>query len=165
MKPTQILFVCLGNICRSPSAETVMNEFLKKEGLNTIVKTDSAGLIDFHAGEPADSRSRMHAQKRGYRITHLSRQIIPKIDFELFDMIICMDAKNMKELRKIAPNESGLKKLFLMTDFRQDLSFNHVPDPYYGGADDFELVLDILEDSCKGLIKHIRLTYLNNCRC
>lgn len=152
----QVLFVCLGNICRSPSAEAVFTALIQKEGLESEFQCDSAGTAAYHAGEPADYRMRQYAQKRGYQLTSISRQIDRTIDFDRFDYIIGMDRQNVRDLKLIARNESDRKKIFLMTDFCLTENFDSVPDPYYGGASGFELVLDILEDACSGLIQKIR---------
>lgn len=152
----KVLFVCLGNICRSPSAEAVFKALIEKEGLENEIRCDSAGTAAYHAGEPADYRMRQYAKKRGYQLTSISRQIDPAIDFDRFDYIIGMDRQNVRDLNSIARNESDRKKIFLMTDFCLTGNFDSVPDPYYGGASGFELVLDILEDACSGLIQKIR---------
>ncbi|HEY3389250.1 MAG TPA: low molecular weight protein-tyrosine-phosphatase [Prolixibacteraceae bacterium] len=150
-----LLFVCLGNICRSPSAEAVMNSKLKSFGWGQKVLCDSAGIIGFHAGEPADARMRKHALRRGYLLTSLSRQVNPDSDFDRFDMIIGMDDQNIKDLNRFARSEDDRRKIFRMTDFSAQKIHNHVPDPYYTGNEGFELVLDILEDACGGLIQHL----------
>lgn len=152
----KVLFVCLGNICRSPSAEAVFKALIKKEGLENEIQCDSAGTAAYHAGEPADYRMRQFAQKRGFHLTSISRQIDPITDFDRFDYIIGMDRQNVRDLKLIARNEADRKKIFLMTDFCLTGNFDSVPDPYYGGAAGFELVLDILEDACSGLIQKIR---------
>jgi protein-tyrosine phosphatase len=152
----QVLFVCLGNICRSPSAEAIFNALIQKEGLENEIQCDSAGTAAYHAGEPADYRMRQYAQKRGYQLTSISRPIDPAIDFDHFDYIIGMDRQNVRDLKSIARNEADRRKIFLMTDFCLTANFDSVPDPYYGGASGFELVLDILEDACSGLIQKIR---------
>jgi len=151
-----LLFVCLGNICRSPSAEAVMTGKLKTIGWDRRVLCDSAGIIGFHAGEPADARMRKHALKRGYALTSLSRQVKPDFDFDRFNMIIGMDDQNIIDLNALARSEDDRKKIFRMTDFRVNKKYNHVPDPYYSGNDGFELVLDLLEDACEGLIEHLK---------
>ena len=148
----QVLFVCLGNICRSPSAEAVFNALIEKKGLSEVVQCDSAGTAAYHAGDQADYRMKQFAQKRGYHLTSISRPADPKLDFEHFDYIIGMDKQNVRDLKAVARNENDRKKIFLMTDFCSDKKCDSVPDPYYGGAAGFELVLDILEDACEGLI-------------
>jgi len=151
-----LLFVCLGNICRSPSAEAVMNGKIKTIGWERRILCDSAGIIGFHAGEPADARMRKHALKRGYALTSLSRQVKPDSDFDRFDMIIGMDDQNIKDLNALARSEDDRRKIFRMTDFSTQKIYNHVPDPYYSGNDGFELVLDLLEDACDGLMEYLK---------
>lgn len=151
----KVLFVCLGNICRSPSAEGVMQHLIEKKGLHDKIYVDSAGTIAVHAGEKADYRMRSHAIKRGYDLQSISRQFIAKSDFDKFDYIIAMDNNNQKDLLSIARNETDKKKISKMTDYCIQLNQTEVPDPYYGGEQGFELVLDILEDACTGLLKHI----------
>lgn len=155
MNTNKILFVCLGNICRSPSAEIVMEKLVEKHGLNSIFELDSAGIIDNHEGQMADSRMRDHASRRGLTITHRSRPVNARVDFEYFDMIIGMDDDNMKALDELARIPAWKNKLYRMTHFSKKMSYNFVPDPYYGGDQGFELVLDILEDACEGLLEFI----------
>lgn len=152
----QVLFVCLGNICRSPSAEAVFNVLAEKNGLADELKCDSAGTAAYHIGDQADYRMRQIAQKRGYELTSISRQVDPGLDFDRFDYIIGMDKQNVRDLKSIARNENDRKKIFLMTDFCSGKKYDSVPDPYYGGSSGFELVLDILEDACEGLIRELR---------
>lgn len=153
---TQVLFVCLGNICRSPSAEAVFNAMADKNGLADELKCDSAGTAAYHIGDQADYRMRQIAQKRGYELTSISRQVDPDLDFDRFDYIIGMDKQNVRDLKSIARNESDRKKIFLMTDFCSGKKYDSVPDPYYGVSSGFELVLDILEDACEGLIRELQ---------
>ena len=155
MDKTKILFVCLGNICRSPSAEAVMKGILEKEGLDGNFEIDSAGTAAWHEGEPADPRMQVHARKRGYNLTSISRPVRPEVDFDKFDFIIAMDDQNMRDLKRMAQKEEHHKKLFMMTDFAKEFSYKSVPDPYYGGDEGFELVLDLLEDSCSGLLEKV----------
>lgn len=152
----QVLFVCLGNICRSPSAEAVFNALVEKEGLTQQIQCDSAGILAYHAGEPADFRMKQHARKRGYQLTSISRPVDPAKDFDRFDYIIGMDRQNIRDLKSLARNDADRKKIYLMTDFCTEKEFDSVPDPYYGGADGFELVLDILEDACTGLLQKLQ---------
>ena len=156
MNNTKILFVCLGNICRSPSAETVMQKLVKEKGLSEFVEIDSAGLLDYHEGQMADSRMREHASRRGLNITHRSRPVNAGVDFNYFDMIIGMDDDNIKALKELAGNPEWKKKVYKMTDFCKNKVHDYIPDPYYGGQQGFELVLDILEDACLGLIEYIQ---------
>ena len=151
----KILFVCLGNICRSSSAEEVMRTFVKREGLEEQVEVDSAGILNYHQGELPDSRMRMHAYHRGYELTHRSRPVCTE-DFLEFDMIIGMDDRNIQDLKERAPSIEAEKKIHRMADFCRTKQVDYVPDPYYGGASGFENVLDILEDACAGLLEEIR---------
>ncbi len=150
----RILFVCLGNICRSSSAEEVMRTYIKRAGLEHELEVDSAGISSFHRGELADERMRTHAERRGYHITHLSRPVCTD-DFYEFDMILGMDDRNIDALREKAPDVDSEKKIGRMTDFCKLKVVDYVPDPYYGGAQGFENVLDILEDACLGLLEHL----------
>ena len=150
----RILFVCLGNICRSPMAEGVFIGLLGSNGLKSKFIVDSAGLIDVHQGELADSRMRAHAAKRGYVLTHRSRPV-KRVDFDNFDMIIGMDNQNIIGLKHLARNATDEAKIYRMTDFCQSFQATEVPDPYYGGEQGFEYVIDLLEDACKGLLKEI----------
>lgn len=152
----RVLFVCLGNICRSPSAEAVFNNILEKEGLKNQIECDSAGTTAYHAGEPADKRMQGHAIQRGYRLTSISRPVDPVTDFDEFDYIVGMDDNNVWDLKKMTRNLQQQQKIHKMTDFSSNEHYQSVPDPYYGGAEGFELVLDILEDACRGLVDEIR---------
>ncbi|RLD47800.1 MAG: low molecular weight phosphotyrosine protein phosphatase [Bacteroidetes bacterium] len=150
-----ILFVCLGNICRSPSAEAVFKHLVEKKGEEGNFFIDSAGTSAWHAGEKADARMRRHAKKRGIELTSISRKFVPE-DFDRFDYIIAMDRENMDEMKRMARNKNDLDKLHMMTDFSQKFNYHEIPDPYYGGDEGFELVLDLLEDANKGLLEHIK---------
>lgn len=158
MVEKQVLFVCLGNICRSPGAEAVMRGKVERGGWTRQIVCDSAGIIGFHSGSPADARMQKHARQRGYKLTSISRQINADSDFKKFDMIIGMDDQNIIDLNVLARSESDRKKIFRMTDFCTQFSHNSVPDPYYGEGEGFELVLDLLEDACSGLIKYLEKT-------
>lgn len=151
----KILFVCLGNICRSPAAEGIMKNKLKEKGLAEYYFIDSAGISGYHEGQLPDSRMRAHAADRGYNLNSRSRPVVEK-DFYDFDLIIGMDESNIDALNKKAPEEQYKEKIKLMTDYCVNIEADHVPDPYYGGAYGFELVLDILEDACEGLIEKLR---------
>lgn len=147
----KVLFVCLGNICRSPAAEGVLRSMVDL-GDFTI---DSAGTSGFHQGEPADSRMIEHAKKRGLDLTSLSRQFVAS-DFDRFDHILVMDDKNLRDVLKMASIEQA-KKVRKITDFCQSFNYDHIPDPYYGGAKGFDLVLDLLVDACEGFLKSLKL--------
>ncbi len=155
MIKSRLLFVCLGNICRSPAAEAVMTEKLKIAGKEQHATCDSAGIIGFHAGAKADARMRKHALRRGYVLTSRSRQVRADVDFDRFDMIIGMDDQNIKDLNSIARSSDDHGKIFRMTDFCSQSNYNFIPDPYYGDSDDFELALDLLEDACDGLMDYL----------
>ncbi len=149
---TKILFVCLGNICRSPAAQGVMQSLIDKQGLAQKFELDSCGFYGGHAGELPDKRMRVHAVRRGYELTHRSRTIRPW-DFDEADIIVAMDGHNYDDLMDAAPSPEAQKKVVMMTDFcRLYVGHDIVPDPYYEGAEGFELVLDLLEDACAGLL-------------
>ncbi|MCF6269999.1 MAG: low molecular weight phosphotyrosine protein phosphatase [Melioribacteraceae bacterium] len=150
----KILFVCMGNICRSPSGEAVMNGLIVKNNLQDRVKCDSAGTIAYHTGEPADSRMQNHAIKRGYELTSIARQI-KHYDFNRFNYIIAMDRENYKNILILDSEEKYKNKVSMMLDYAINYNDSDVPDPYYGGEQGFEYVLDLLEDACLGLLKHI----------
>lgn len=152
---TKLLFVCLGNICRSPAAQAVMQEIVDRDEELQFIELDSAGTYGGHAGDLPDSRMRIHAEKRGYVLTHRSRQI-RNSDFDRFDMILAMDDRNYDDLRAMAPDVERERKVYRMTDFCRQLAVDHIPDPYYGGSSGFEQVLDILEDACAGLSEFLK---------
>ena len=151
----RVLFVCLGNICRSPAGEGVMKEIVKEKGAEDRWVIDSAGTGGWHVGELPDKRMRVHARQRGIELDHHCRQVKPA-DFDRFDLIIGMDANNVANLRKIAPSLEAAKKIIPMAQFI-DLKFgyDHVPDPYYEGSEGFELVLDLLQDGCANLYANL----------
>lgn len=150
----RILFVCLGNICRSPAAEGIMKDIVKKNGDESRWIIDSAGTGDYHIGDLPDHRMRAHAQRRGLNLTHRCRQI-RESDFDEFDMIIAMDASNERNLRRVAPTPEAEDKIVQMSAWFGDREtrYDHVPDPYYEGAEGFELVLDLLEEGCANIYK------------
>ena len=146
---TKILFVCLGNICRSSSAEGVMKQLIEQAGREDEFIIDSAGILSYHQGELPDSRM------RGYDLTHRSRPVCTD-DFYDFDLIIGMDDRNIDDLKDRAPSVEAWKKIHRMTEYCTKFTHaDHVPDPYYGGAEGFEYVLDVLEDACAGLLEMV----------
>ncbi|WP_321519371.1 low molecular weight protein-tyrosine-phosphatase [uncultured Bacteroides sp.] len=154
-KKYRILFVCLGNICRSPLAEEIMQTYLEREGLENIIKVDSAGILSYHQGELPDPRMRAHAIKRGYELVSRSRPV-KSDDFDNFDLILGMDDRNIDDLKELAPSPEAQQKIHRMTDFCQRIPVDCVPDPYFGGASGFENILDILEDACEGLLEYLK---------
>lgn len=149
--PKSILFVCLGNICRSPAAEGIMRSIAS----DSDITIDSAGTGGYHIGQLPDKRMRIHASQRGLRLDHHCRQVSPS-DFEDFDLIIGMDGSNIANLRRIAPSPEAEKKIHAMAEyFNPSTHWDHVPDPYYEGAEGFELVLDLLEEGCQNLLNQI----------
>ena len=151
----RILFVCMGNICRSPAAEGVFKAMIKKRGLTAMLSCDSAGIIGYHEGEGAYHKMKNVAFKRGYRLDSISRPVNPAKDFERFDMLIGMDDQNIRDLNKMAGSNANRVKNHKITDFCHRRDYSFVPDPYYGDTRDFELVIDLLEDGCEGLINSI----------
>tara|TARA_R110000868_G_scaffold32343_2_gene117632 strand:- start:5253 stop:5726 length:474 start_codon:yes stop_codon:yes gene_type:complete len=149
----RVLFVCLGNICRSPAAHGVFEDMVNGAGLNQSIQVDSAGTTGFHSGQQADKRMRQHATKRGYNLTSLSRKIHAN-DLETFDKILVMDDRNLKDVIKLNPALE--KKITKLTQYCSRHTIDHVPDPYFGGAAGFEQVLDIVEDACQNLLIELK---------
>lgn len=156
MKRKRVLFVCLGNICRSPSAETIMKKFVGQEGLENLIEVDSAGTIDYHEGEPADERMQKHAKKRGYELNHIARGFDVEIDFKSADYIVTMDNDNYYDIKSFDKGNNYDHKIFKLSQFAGKIKFKEVPDPYDGNSQGFEVVLDILEDACKVLLEKIK---------
>ena len=150
----RILFVCLGNICRSPMAEAVADKLIKSEGLSHL-EVDSAGIMGYHEGDKADPRMRKHADARGYAVTSISRPVTYQ-DFEDFDLIVGMDDSNVRALYDKAPSVEASRKIVRMADYLTSYpDYDHIPDPYYGGAKGFDLVIDLLEDGVTNLLKQL----------
>jgi protein-tyrosine phosphatase len=148
----QILFVCMGNICRSPTAEAVFYKRLANQKLLHKVKIDSAGTHNFHPDAPPDERSQMHALKRGYDMSHLRARQIVDSDFEEFDLLLTMDWDNRALLEERCPAQH-LHKVRGLAEFLQTSQASVIPDPYYGGDQGFEQVLDLIEEASDGLMK------------
>ena len=153
---TSILFVCMGNICRSPTAEGVMRALVRDAGLEDRIELDSAGTGGWHAGEPPDARAAEAAGRRGIALAGAARQVTSD-DFERFDLLVAMDRSNLRDLLAIAPDEDAAEKVRLLREFDPvadgDLD---VPDPYYGGDRGFETVLDQVHAACRGLLAELR---------
>jgi protein-tyrosine phosphatase len=151
----RILFVCMGNICRSPTAEGVMRRLVEEAGLADRVELDSAGTGTWHIGNPPDARATDAARRRGVALGGTARQVLPD-DFERFDLLIAMDRRNARELLALAPDDEAAEKVRLLREFDPAADDLDVPDPYYGGDDGFETVLDMVEAACRGLLDEIR---------
>lgn len=149
-----VLFVCLGNICRSPTGEGVLQHLVDEQGITDRFQIDSAGTAGYHIGAKADSRMREHASRRGYDLQSRARKLAPS-DMEEFDLVIAMDRENHRDIQRV--NSKPKAELKMLSDFLGDDWPSDVPDPYYGGEDGFEYVLDMIEQACPNIIE-----YLNN---
>jgi protein-tyrosine phosphatase len=154
----RLLFVCMGNICRSPTAEAVMRAIVAREGLDGEVEIDSAGIGAWHVGEPPDRRSTAAARERGIVMEGAARQVT-RADFDAYDLLLAADDQNVAALRGLAPDDAAAEKIVLLREYDAasvaagDLE---VPDPYYGGADGFGRVLDLVQAACDGLLERLR---------
>lgn len=155
----KVLFVCLGNICRSPTAEGVFRAKVERAGLAGAISVDSAGTGAWHVGEPPDRRGQGAAGRRGYDLSAQRARKVHGTDFELFDYIIAMDRANLADLSAMAP-AAALGKISLFLAFAPHLGRHEVPDPYYGGPDGFDEVLDLVEAAADGLLDDIRARHL-----
>lgn len=152
----RVLFVCLGNICRSPAAEEVMRQTVDDGGEAYRWHLDSAGTGGWHVGDLPDRRMRIHALRRGYELTHICRQV-RTADFDSFDIIIGMDANNVSDLKALAPTVEAADKVVAMGSFIDPgMGFDHIPDPYYEGAEGFERVLDLLANATHRLFEVLK---------
>jgi protein-tyrosine phosphatase len=151
----RILFVCLGNICRSPTAEIVFREIVAREAPDLKIEVDSAGTAAYHVGSPPDSRTRQAALRRGYDMSALRARVVEAQDFGRFDLILAMDRQNLDVLQRRAPAQLR-SRIRLFLEFAPDSDTTEVPDPYYGGSNGFEEVLDLVEAAAKGLLQHVR---------
>jgi protein-tyrosine phosphatase len=154
-EPFRLLFVCLGNICRSPAADGVMRDVVEKSGLSARIEIDSAGTEGWHSGKLPDQRMRQAASARGLTLDHRARQF-KAADLERFDLILAMDRDNERNIRALDRENRHTAKIRLFCDFCTDHSEREVPDPYYGGPEGFEHVLDLIEDGCEGLLREVK---------
>lgn len=154
-EPFRLLFVCLGNICRSPAADGVMRDVVEKAGLSARIEIDSAGTEGWHSGKLPDQRMRQAASTRGITLDHRARQF-KAVDLERFDLILAMDRDNERNIRALDRENRHAAKIRLFCDFCTDHAEREVPDPYYGGPEGFEHVLDLIEDGCEGLLREVK---------
>ena len=155
----KVLFVCMGNICRSPTAEGVFRALIEREGLTDVISTDSAGTHSYHIGNPPDPRSQVAARQRGIELSDLRARKAVAADFERFDYVLAMDKDNHTDLAYLCPSNQG-DRLHMFLSFAPDCGERDVPDPYFGGGDGFEYVLDLVDAASKGLLDHIRAHHL-----
>lgn len=151
-----VLFICLGNICRSPAANAVLQKMVDDAGLTDRFLIDSAAVGPWHIGDLPDKRMRQAGAQRGWDISHIARQFDASSDFDRFDYIVVMDEENYKNITRQARHEQERNQVIRMADyFEHHPTYSTVPDPYYGGMADFELALDLIEDGCQGLLKQL----------
>ena len=155
MSNVKVLFVCMGNICRSPTAQGIFEALVEEAQLTERIHIDSAGTHAYHVGEPPDARAREAASRRGIALDRQRARRVDPADFEYFDYVVAMDRSNLEDLRASCP-EHHREKLCLLLDFARHLAQPDVPDPYYGGAQGFERVLDLVEEGARGLLEDIR---------
>lgn len=159
-RPFRVLMICMGNICRSPTAEAVLRHQLQRAGLDGQVEVDSAGTHGYHIGSPPDPRSQEHAALRGYDLSPLRARQVSSLDFRDFDLLLAMDADNLAMLEHNCPSPELRSRLARLLDFLPQGSSHRgrvaVPDPYYGGEQGFSDVLDLVESACEGLVGHLR---------
>jgi len=158
--PYAALMVCMGNICRSPSAHGVLREMVKARGWSDWFSVDSCGTHAYHVGEEPDRRSQKHALLRGYDLSDLRARQLTREDFERHDLVLVMDHENMARAQALCP-PAQRHKLHRLTEFCQEMRSAVVPDPYYGGDQGFEHVLNLIEDACLGVLAHAQKEHLN----
>ncbi len=156
-----ILFVCLGNICRSPTAEGVFKSFIDDAGLSNQVLVDSAGTSAYHVNEAPDPRSQQEAKRHGYDLSRIRSRKVTSDDYEKFDLIIAMDESNLNNLKSFKSSIYGAKLKLFLKDFAPLLSIRDVPDPYYGGAKGFTQVVQLIEQASEGLLEHLKAEISN----
>ncbi len=153
----KLLFICLGNICRSPAAHAVMQKLVDDRNISADFEIDSAGIGNWYVGELPDKRMRSQGRRRGYRIDHYARQFNAATDFSYFDIIIVMDEENYKNITSQASTDTDKVKVKCMADyFIRFKGIKDMPDPYYGKITDFDYVLDLIEDGCKGILQELK---------
>ncbi len=155
-KKIKVLFVCMGNICRSPTADAVFRHHVKAAGVDHLIEVDSAGTHAYHIGNPPDERSQRTALKRGYKMDDLRARAVESDDFEAFDYILAMDKENLRLLQQRSPRHHHDKIRLFMQYGASYGNDTEVPDPYFGGHQGFELVLDMVEEASQGLLEHLR---------
>ena len=155
MERVTVLMVCLGNICRSPTAEAVLRVIAAREAPELQLHVDSAGTADYHLGEPPDARSQAAARRRGYEMSALRARRVEVADFERFDLILAMDQANLADLQRSVPR-THRERVRLFLEFAPEALTREVPDPYYGGPNGFEEVLDLVESAARGLLRHLQ---------
>lgn len=158
-RTVRVLFVCTGNICRSPTAEGLFRHLVEAEGLGGVIEVDSAGTGGWHVGDPPDRRSQEAARRRGVDLSGQRARQVTAEDFAAFDYVVALDRGHFQALSRLAP-DGRRDRLHLFLRHAPDLGLEDVPDPYYGGANGFEHVLDLVERGCRGLLEHIRKTDL-----
>jgi protein-tyrosine phosphatase len=150
-----VLLVCMGNICRSPTAEVVLRKYITNNGLGSVVEVDSAGTHGYHVGEAPDARTQRAALARGYNLSQLRARKVARQDIDYFNLILAMDKSNLDNLRRMAPPEAH-DRIKLFMDYAKNFDDDEVPDPYYGLGHGFDLVLDMVEDAAQGLVEDIK---------
>lgn len=155
----RVCFVCLGNICRSPTAEVVMQHLVDEAGLGDRIEVDSAGTAGYHVGEPPDDRAVAEARRHGLEMVSLGRKVAPP-DLDRFDLLVAMDRANWSVLREMAGTEEQRERVRLLCEFASDQpGLRDVPDPYYGGEQGFSQVFEMVSDACANLLEHLRRTH------
>lgn len=161
LKKVRVLFCCMGNICRSPTAEAVFRRYVENAGLAGHILIDSAGTHDYHIGDAPDARTQRAARLRGYDMSKLRGRQVEAADFGRFDYVLAMDEANLSILQRLRPSNTSAQ-VGLLLEFAEHHTEREVPDPYYGGSDGFERVLDMVEDAANGLLQHIRQRHLQD---